>query len=205
MARYDSEYPEPPWVYSPQAVEDWLEATAPGTSVRESKGEKIDEYVEDVELLIDIDVEKTRVTVANAFLAWLQEHLGLASVEEHFEVLPTAELLLRALHHAKFSNVLSVVLDGTPLYKHPEDEYDITAVVEHLAERSHAAQQATEVEIRARLDRVHVCTAVVHVRRMHSRREHAIHVRFEGKLHERLLHAFLNYLQEHLELEITEG
>ncbi|MGC9307272.1 MAG: hypothetical protein ACP5FL_00685 [Thermoplasmatota archaeon] len=205
MARYGSEYPEPPWVYSPQAVEDWLEATAPGTTVRESKGEKRDEYVEDVELAFDLDVEKTKVTVANALLAWLQAHLGLASIEEDFEVLPTAELLLRALHHAKFSNVLSVRLDGTSLYEHPEEEFDITAVVEQLAERSHAVRQATEVEIQARLDRVHVCTAVVHIRRIHPQRVHAIHVRFEGKMLERLLHAFLNYLQEHLELEITEG
>jgi hypothetical protein len=192
-------------VYSPQAVEDWLEATAPGTSVQKSEGERKDEYVEDVELHIDLDVEKVTVTAANALLGWLQEHLGLASVEERFAVLPTAELLLRALHHAKFTNVLSVALDGRSLYERPEERFDITGVIERLAERSQAAQEAREVEIRARLDRVHVCTAAVQVRRLHPRREHAIHVRFEGKLHERLLHAFLNYLQGHLELEISEG
>lgn len=191
-------------MYSPQAVQEWLEATAPSTSVQKSEGEKVDEYVENVELLLDLDVEKTKVTAANALLGWLQTQLDLTAVEEQFDLLPVAELLLRALHHAKFTNVLSVALDGTMLYEHPEEEFDITAVIEQLAEKSHTAQKATEVEIRAQLDRVHVCTAVVQVKRRHPRREHAIHIRFEGKLHERLLHAFLNYLQEHLELEVTQ-
>ena len=72
MGRYNSDFIEPPWVYSPQAVEQWLEATSPGTKVRTSSGDKADtDHVRNVELLIDIDVEQTSIPSSSAFLEWL--------------------------------------------------------------------------------------------------------------------------------------
>ncbi|HDS58987.1 MAG TPA: hypothetical protein ENN54_01650 [Thermoplasmatales archaeon] len=206
MSRYGSDLPEPPWVYSPGSVKSWLESTAPGARVRKSAGEREGEdYVKNVELLLDLDVEKTPVQPSSALLAWLRSRLGQERVEEHFELLPTAELLLRALHKAKFTNVLDITMGDEVLYHGPDRRYDIKDVVRQLAEQTPAHPGAQSIHLAVRLERRHSPTARVTIRRVHPQREHAIHVRFEGKLHKRLLQVFLNYLREHLQVEVTEG
>jgi len=205
MARYNSDFTEPPWVYSPQTVEQWLEATAPGTKVRTSTGIEADtDHVKNVELLIDIDVEQTPVASSSSFLGWLQEHTGRTRVEEHFELLPTAELLMRALHKAKFTNVIELKAGDETLYRGPERKFDIIDVISLLAHKTNVAARAQTVEMTVRMERRTFPTARVTVRRIHAKKDHAIHIRFEGTLHKRLFHAFLNYLRDHLQLEITE-
>jgi len=205
MTRYNSDFTEPPWVYSPQAVEQWLEATAPGTKVRTSNGIEVGtDYVKNVELLIDIDVEQTTLTSSSYFLAWLQKHTGRDRVEEHFELLPTAEILMRGLHKAKFTNVLELKAGDETLYSGPERKFDIADVISLLAHKTKVYAQLQTVEMTVRMERRTLATARVTVQRIHATKDHAIHIWFDGTLHKRLFHAFLNYLRDHLQVEITE-
>jgi hypothetical protein len=205
MGRYNSDFTEPPWVFSPQAVEQWLEATSPGTKVRTSSGDEADtNHVQNVELLIDIDVERTPIPSSSTVLEWLKRHTGRATVMEHFELLPTTELLLRALHKAKFTNVIDLKFGDEMLYQGPERKFDITDVISLLAQKTQVAAQASTVGMTVRMERRTLPTARVTVRRIHAKKDHAIHIRFEGLLHKRLFHVFLNYLRDHLQVDIIE-
>jgi len=206
MTRYNSDFIEPPWVYSPQAVEQWLEATAPGTKVRTSTGIEVDtDYVKNVELLIDIHVKQTLLTSSSSyFLTWLQNHTGRVRVEEHFELLPTAEILMRALHKAKFTNVLELKAGDETLYRGPESKFDIVDVISMLAHKTKIDAQLQTVEMTVRMERRTLATARVTVQRIHATKDHAIHIWFNGTLNKRLFHAFLNYLRDHLQVKIAE-
>ncbi|RLF45887.1 MAG: hypothetical protein DRN29_05925, partial [Thermoplasmata archaeon] len=124
MGRYKSDFAEPPWVYSPTEVMKWINATPPIHKVKKFHVEKEEKFLKNIELSLDINVEKS-VVPSNFFLKKIEDLTGYKKIEENFEIIPTAELMARALAKAKFKNMMRIVLDGKVIYEHPEKGNDI--------------------------------------------------------------------------------
>ena len=75
-------------------------------------------------MTISIDLDVKDVSHDDDFMQMLMAHIGLDKVEKDFEVLSTAEKVIRAFAKAKFKNVAAIELDGNELYSHPENFYD---------------------------------------------------------------------------------
>ncbi|MCD6108525.1 MAG: hypothetical protein J7J89_03505, partial [Thermoplasmata archaeon] len=107
-----SDFVQPPWVYSPSEVMSWINATNPPHKLRKFKAEKGKKKrcLKNIEIELDLDVEREKIDSSVFLIDKIRELTGFEKVEEHFELLPTAELMLRALAKAKFHNVVKIVL-----------------------------------------------------------------------------------------------
>ena len=200
MSRYGSDFPEPPWTYAPKEVEEWLTSVAQGARV-----EKLDAYkneadrtLENVELILDVDSAKTRITPSSHFMKWLQDLTGRVKFEQHFEVPAVAELVVRALAKANYHSITRIVVDGRKEFERPERPKDVRSTIELLAESSHRATKCEAVEIAALDDAIGETTAVVTVKRILKKGEHAIGIRFEGVVAEEDFRGFLTFLSQNL-------
>ena len=200
MTRYGSEFPEPPWTYAPKEVEAWLSAVVP--SARVSKLEAFKDgtagTLENLEITLDVDAQKTRVRPSNTFTQWLQELTGRAKFESHFEVPVVAELVLKALAQAHYHGITKVVVDAETCYDNPDRPKDVRGTVELLSEASHRATRCDVVRAEVLDDELGETMAVVTVKRVVKKNEHAINVRFEGVVKEADFRSFLSFLSKNL-------
>jgi len=201
MGRYKSDFAEPPWVYSPTEVMRWINATPPIHKVKKSHVEREEKFLKNIELSLDINVEK-RVVPSNFFLKKIEELTGHTKVEEHFEIIPTAELMARALAKAKFRNMMKIVLDGKIIYEHPEKGHDIRKTIEMLADMVYHTKKGKVIELQAMHDNKSVANIVI--KKVHPKKKHAVDIKIEGRIKEELFHRFLNYLKEHLPVEVIK-
>jgi hypothetical protein len=204
MGRYD--FPEPPWVYSPTEVMNWINATHPSTRVKKShvtrsKDKKI---LTTIELSLDIDVEKTLIVPSNFLLNKIKQLTGLTTVQEHIKVIPTAELIARGLAKAKFHNMIKITLDGNILYEDPDNGHDLRKTIQLLLELSNKNKEGNTIELRAKKGQSDACTADVIIRRRHPKKIHAIDITITGGIQESLYHEFLNYIKNHLQVTVMK-
>ena len=183
-------FPEPLIEYSPY----------PKPSVKE---EKRPELMEDMTISIDLDVKD--IPHHEGFLKMLAAIVGLAKVEKDFEVLSTAEKIIRALAKAKFKNVVTIDLDGETLYHNPDDYYDtedaIKQMITEIGNREGGGNRITM----ALLSRDHKgCQAEVTVSRYHMEWAHDILITIGGTLKEKYFREIMNYLEDHLDIEDIE-
>jgi hypothetical protein len=200
MSRYGSEFPEPPWVYAPKEVEAWLTSVAQGAKIS-----KLDAFrnesahtLENVEIVLDVDAAKTRIAPSTSFMQWLQDLTGRAKFEAHFEVPAIAELVLRALAKARFHSITKVAVDGHVEYENGTRPKDVRGAVELLAESSHRATRCENIQFTAADDDVGDTNALVTVKKILKKGEHAIAVRFEGAVIEDDFRTFLSFLSQNL-------
>ena len=204
MGRYD--FIEPPWVYSPSEVMKWINATHPSTNVKKShvtrsKDKKI---FKKIELSLDINVERTLIVPSNFFIKKIKELTGLTKIEEHFEVIPTAELIARGLAKAKFHNMIKIILDGKTLYENPENGHDLKKTIEILMNLSNKIKNGNMIELQAKKDNNDTCTADVLIRKVHTKKIHSIDITIKGGIEELRYHEFLNYIRDHLQVKFIE-
>ncbi len=191
---------EPPWVYSPSDVMDWIDASNPPHKIKKFHARKGKKYLEDVEISFDMDVERKKIVPSNFLVEKIKEITGYEEIEENFEIIPAAEMAARALSKAKFSNMMTIMMDGEVLYNHPEKKNDIRKSIEMLVEKVHRTKGGANIEIRA-MKSDPKCIANILISRVHPKKEHSIYVKFDGKIDEELFHRFLNYLKEHMAVE----
>lgn len=122
-------------------------------------------------------------------------------VEEDFELLPTAELILRGLAKAKFRNTAKIVVDKKILYEHPEKKSDLRKTIDGINEFSNEIKNGKNLEITAILTDVEKCTAIVKISKIHSKKEHSVEIQIKGKIRRETYHTFLNYLKEKIGLK----
>ncbi|HLE46702.1 MAG TPA: hypothetical protein VI818_00270 [Candidatus Thermoplasmatota archaeon] len=200
MNRYGSDFPEPPWTYAPKEVEAWLTSVAQGTRLEKMDAFKneADRTLENVELVLDVDAAHTRITPSTLFMKWLQDLTGRVKFEQHFEVPAAAELVVRALAKANYHAVTRIMVDGKKEFDHADRPKDVRGTIELLAEASHRATKCDAVEITALDDAIGDTKALVTVRRILKRGEHAIGIRFEGAVAEEDFRLFLTFLSQNL-------
>jgi len=168
MGRYDSNFREPPWVMgSPKEVMNWVEASNPSKKDDEDKSSE-KKYLKNLHIKFDFDVKQKEIDSS----CMLCNLVGLKKIEEDFEIFPTAELILRGLAKAKFRNTAKIVVDNKVLYEHPEDKSDLRDTIDRINEFSEEVSQAKNLEITAILDDVEDATAVIKIKKIHSKKEH---------------------------------
>jgi len=200
MGRYKSDFAEPPWVYSPTEVMKWIDATPPIHKVKKFHVEKEEKFLKNIELSLDINVEKS-VVPSNFFLKKIEDLTGYKKIEENFEIIPTAELMARALAKAKFRNMMRIVLDGKVIYEHPEKGNDIRKTIEMLADMAYHTKKGKTIELQA-MDNKSIAEIIV--KKVHPKKKHAVDIKIKGRIKEELFHRFLNYLKEHLPVEVIK-
>ncbi len=203
MNQYDLK--EPPWVYSPTEVMDWINASYPVHKVKKShvKRSKEIEYLEDIDISLDINVEKTIISPSNFFNELLEKITGLTYIEDHFEILPTTELIIRGLAKAKFHNMVKITLDNEIIYENAENGHDIRNTIKLLMEQTKLKKKGKSLEIIAKKNDNDGCIAVIHIQKIHPKKVHAINIKIKGRIEEYLFHEFLNYLRDHLSITVS--
>jgi hypothetical protein len=186
MSRYGSGFREPPWVMgSPKEVMDWVEASHPRKEEKEKhKFEK--EFLNNLHIRFDFDVDHKLIKSPCAFCRLI----GLNKIEEDFELLPTAELILRGLAKAKFKNTAKIVVDGKVIYKHPEKKTDLRKTIENIGEFSNEISQCNTLEITAILDDTERSTAIIKIKRVHKENEHSVDIQIKGKIRIDIYHTY---------------
>lgn len=204
MGKYD--FVEPPWVYSPTEVMKWINATHPSTKVKKSHitRSKEKKILKTIELSLDINVEQTLIVSSNFFIKKIKQITGFTKIEEHFKVIPTAELIARGLAKAKFHNMIKIVLDRKTIYEDPENGHDLRKTIEILIELSKKSKEGNMIELLAKKDDNDACTADIIIRRIHPKKIHSINIIIKGGIEESLFHEFLNYIRNHLKVKSIE-
>lgn len=196
---HDTDFKQPPWVIgSPKEVMEWIEATHP-TKKRHSnkKNKDEDEFLANVRIRFDFNVKKSEIQPSG----FLSKIIGKKLIVESFELLPTAELILRGLAKAKFRNTAKIVVDGETLYEHPEKKTDLRKTIEDISEYSEEISNGKKLEIRAILSDVERCTAIIKIKKVHTKKEHSVDILMKGLIRKELYHTFLNYLREKIGLD----
>lgn len=194
MNRYNSGFREPPWVMgSPKEVMEWVEASHPGKKIDDKhKFEK--NYLTNLHIKFDFDVDHTIVKSSSLF----GRIIGLYNVEEDFELFPTAKLILRGLAKAKFRNTAKIVVDSKVIYEHPEKKSDLRKTIDDFGIFSNEISKGKILEITAILDDVEKSTAVIKIKKIHSKKEHSVDIQIKGKIRSDIYHTFVNYLNENI-------
>ena len=200
-----SVFSNPPWVYSPSEVNKWIDATYP-TKVSKSRVGRSpkEKYLNNIELVIDLDVEKHEIVASNFLRGIINKLVGKTVVEEQFALLPTAELFIRGLAKAKFHNMSYIKIDDEVVYDHPERKSDIRKTIEVLAQKAHNHKNPSTLYLKSLLSGVHSTSVEIWIKKVHSNKEHSVVIRITGEIEESLFHRFLNYLKEHLSISFTE-
>lgn len=194
MNRYNSGFREPPWVMgSPKEVMDWVEASHPGKK-KDDKHKFEKNYLTNLHIKFDFDVDHTIVKSSSLF----GRIIGLDNVEEDFELFPTAKLILRGLAKAKFRNTAKIVVDSKVIYEHPEKKSDLRKTIDDLGIFSNEISKGKILEITAILDDVEKSTAVIKIKKIHSKKEHSVDIQIKGKIRSDIYHTFVNYLNENI-------
>lgn len=200
MTRYGSDFPEPPWTYAPKEVDAWLNGVTQGAKVSKLEAYKNEglKTLENLEIVLDVDAKKTRVTPSNTITAWLQELTGKAKWEAHFEVPAVAELVLRALAAGHYHNIVRVKVDNESIHNNPSRPKDVKSAIGLLTEASHRTTRCDALEIDILDDETGDAPAHVTIKRVLKKGEHAIGVRFAGVVQEADFRAFLSHLSSNL-------
>ena len=197
MSRYKSSFREPPWVMvSPKEVMNWIEASHPGKKNKDKhKYEK--EFLKNLHIKFDFDVKRKEVDPPS----FLSKIISVKMIEEDFELLPTAELILRGLAKAKFKNTAKIIVDGKTLYEHPEKKSDLRKIIENIGEFYSEISRGKNLEIIAVLADVEKCNATIKINKIHNIKEHSVEIMIKGRIRKEIYHTFLNYLNEKIGLK----
>ena len=197
MARYNSNFREPPWVMgSPKEVMDWMEASHPSKK-DEDKIDREKKFLKNLHIKFDFDVKNKEIKSTTFF----SKITGLNKIEEDFEVFSTTELILRGLAKAKFKNLARIVVDGKKLYDHPEVRSDLRKTIDDFNSFSEQIKDGKKIEIIAILADIEKATALIKVNKIHSKNEHSVNIQIKGKIRKDIYHTFLNYLNEKIGLK----
>lgn len=205
MAKKEKEPPSlgtPPLVWGdPSESFRWAKIAYTGDRKGEKKEEKTarEEVMHNPHAYVELDTKKNPVLSDGDLQRFLAKRLDREKVLEEFDMIVTAEKVLRALAYAKFKNVTEIRIDRQTIYSHPERENDVRDTIGMLIEFGDGWKGSKSVRITAMMDKEH--RAVIKIKRIHRKADHAIDVQFEGDIEKRLFRQFINYLEKNLEIK----
>lgn len=197
MSRYGSNFREPPWVMgSPKEVMDWIDSSHPSKKKKDNhKFEK--KFLTNLHIKFDFDVKRNEINPSN----FISRIIYGKMIEEDFDLLDTAQLILRGLAKAKFKNTAKIIIDGKIFYEHPEKKSDLRKTIEDISEFSSDIKKGKNLEITAILADLEKAIAVIKIKKVHREKEHSIGIYIKGKIREEVYHIFFNYLNEKIGLK----
>jgi hypothetical protein len=202
MSEYNANFKQPPWVMGdPKEVMEWIDATHPSKKDKKQKKGHHKEILKDFYIRFDFDVKQTKVKPSSIFSRFILKITGNQLIEEDFDLIPTAELILRALAKAKFRNTAKIIFDGKVLYDHPEDKTDLRNTIDGLSDLVDDLNDSTTVELNAVLADIEKCTAVVKLKKIHKKNEYSVEIQLKGEIKKELYQTFMNYINDKLSIK----
>lgn len=199
MTRFESEFPEPPWTYAPKEVDAWISSVSKGAHVSKLEAFKNPAgRLENLEVVIDLDAEKTRVEPSSTFRRWLEDLTGRATFETHFELAAVVELCMRTLKEGRFRNTVGVWVDEEAAYERNDQYKDLRSTVDLVTEHSHRSTRCDRARVRVGHVSDEDVFAIVDVRRVTKKNERSIGLKFDGDVEESDFRAILTYLSKNL-------
>ena len=192
MSRYNSSFREPPWVMgSPKEVMDWMDASNPKKA--DKKNESFQKrYLNNLHVKFDFDVNKKIIDDKGFFSRLFNKKI----VEEYFDLISSAKIILRGLSKAKFHNTSKIIVDNIILYDHPEKKTDLKKTIDVVDDFINDFKNGKSLEITAIFHDIVKCTAIIKIRRIHKLDEHSVDIQIKGKIRKEIYHTFLNYIKE---------
>jgi hypothetical protein len=195
------EFKQPPWVIGDQKeVMEWIEATHPEKKGKKPGKKQEEKTFKNLHIQLDIFDEPHDIISSSKIIRVLSKLLQIGKVEEQFEIGFVGEIILRALAKAKFRNTAKIIVDGNTMYNHPEIITDLRRTIEIIKKIT----EGNTLEITTISQDSKHCQVKIKIRRIHRKQDHAIDIQIKGVVKEEVVHIFLNYLNEKLELKKKE-
>ncbi|KAA0009704.1 hypothetical protein B6U81_05870 [Thermoplasmatales archaeon ex4484_30] len=138
---------------------EWINAGHTRHKCKKAKVERHEKWFKNIEIDIDLNVEKEIKNPSNIVIKAIEKVVGYRKIEEHFELIPTSEIILRALLKAGFRKA-RVRINGEEIIMKR-----IKKAMEEIART-----KGNELEINAIDDG----KASIKLSRVHSKRHHSI-------------------------------
>jgi len=201
MAKQNHDFTQPPWVQSPSEVMNWITATHPSKGTKGKKhvssGEKI---LWNLHVRFDLNVEQKKIPASNIFSKCITKITGNGLVEEGFDLVPTAELVLRGLAKAKFKNLTKTVIDKKIIYR-SHDDSDLRKTIDDFSWIPSSVEIRKSIEVTATSKEAMRSIVIVKIMKIHREKAHAVDIQIKGGIKAELYHTFQNYLVEKLGLK----
>ena len=148
-----------------------------------------------------MNVEQKKIPPSNVFSKFITIITGNGFVEEGFDLVPTAELLLRGLAKAKFKNISKIVFDKKTVYQHSDNLSNARKTIDDFSSITHDVQIGKSVEVTAISKERMKSIVIVKIMKIHKEKDHAVDIQIKGGIKKELYHTFQNYLTEKLGLK----
>ncbi|MBN2599322.1 MAG: hypothetical protein JXA75_02180 [Candidatus Thermoplasmatota archaeon] len=202
MTKQNSDFTQPPWVQSPAEVMDWINATHPSKKTKGKKhvssGEKI---LWNLHVRFDLNVEQKKIPPPTIFSKFITKITGNGLVEEGFDLVPTAELVLRGLAKAKFKNLTKTVIDKKIVFQHSHDDSNLRKTIDDFSWIPPDVKIRKSIEVIATSKEAMRSIVIVKIMKIHKEKGHAVDIQIKGGIKSELYHTFQNYLIEKLGLK----
>ena len=202
MTEQNPDFKQPPWVQSPSEVMDWINATHPTKKTKGKKHESSSEKIlRNLHVRFDLNVKQRKIPPFTVFSKFIILITGNGFVEEEFDLVPTAEIVLRGLAKAKFKNLSKIVTDGKTLFDHSRDYSDLRKTIDDFSSFTNGIHPTKSIEVIATLREGMRSIAIVKIMKIHKAKDHAVDIQIKGGIKENFYHTFKNYLHEKLGLK----
>jgi uncharacterized protein YajQ (UPF0234 family) len=202
MTEQNPDFKQPPWVQSPSEVMDWINATHPSKKTKDKKHVSSgEEVLRNLHVRFDLNVEQKKIPPSNVFSKFIMIITGNGFVEEGFDLVPTAELVLRGLAKAKFKNISKIVFDKKTVYQHSDNHSNVRKTIDDFSSITHDVQIGKSVEVTAISKEGMKSIVIVKIMKIHKEKDHAVDIQIKGGIKKELYHTFQNYLTEKLGLK----
>lgn len=186
---------EVPWVMGdPTSTYKWQVAAAGKGKKSKDREHAKSEMLENIVVNIILDVKKR--DIEGGFITGV---LG-RQIEEDINNIEVAEVLLRGLHKAKYTEINAITGDGKTLHYAKVDDKSFKEIMEDLGDRN--GSKYTLMKIKASHGATR--TANVEIRKRHSRKKAPITIAFEGKISTGTLNTLVGYLNKHLPVKAVQ-
>jgi len=202
MMNQNPDFTQPPWVQSPSEVMDWMNATHPS---KKTKGKKHvssgEEILWNLHICFDLNVEQKKMPSPTVFSKFITKITRNGFVEEGFDLVPTAELVLRGLAKAKFKKLTKTVIDKKIVFHHSHDDSDLKKTIDDFSWVPPDVEIKKSIEVTASSKEAMRSIVIVKIMKVHKEKDHAVDIQIKGGIKKELYHTFQNYLSDKLSLK----
>jgi hypothetical protein len=187
-----------PQAYEPPAVEKWFREVGPDVKLFhfDAFRDPDTRFMENVRVVVGYDTPK-KVKPTPEFTAWLQDVMGKARWDAHFEVPALLDVLARGLGTAGFHTIIKLVVDDNTIFESKKGK-EIKAACLLVTEDAHRRTKCAAATVTAMADELSEdCKAILTVRSS-VKKPIEVEVTFEGEVTEEETLKLLGFIREQL-------
>ncbi len=204
MTNPNPDFKQPPWVQSPSEVMEWINATHPTTKKNSKKHKSSSEKIlRNLHVRFDLNVKQRKIPSSTVFSKFITMITNNGLVEEEFDLVPTAEIVLRGLAKAKFKNLSKIITDGKTLFDHSHSYSDLRKTIDDFRVITNDVHPTKSMKVIATSRGGMRSIAIIKIMKIHTVKNYAVDIQIKGGIKENLYHTFKNYLNEKLGVKET--